>query len=124
MIVAFEARRNLLYIGDDGKVKTQSFAKLSLKQYTGIPDDVRLLWCEYALDRSTKPGTESTEIRNRQGKAIGKTSVEFSSSLKTPRDLDYALLNLAKTQPEEGLSKATADLLMKYTSSEVTTEIY
>jgi hypothetical protein len=124
MTVAFETKGYYLYIDDDGKVRTAPFAKITVEQYAQIPSDIRLLWCDYALDKWMKPGTESKEIRDRRGETIGTTSIHYRSRITSPQDLDAVLLSLAKIQPLESLTKASGDLMLRHSSSDIITEFY
>ncbi len=124
MLVAFETRGDYLFRAEDGTVQTQSFAKINLEQYPLIPADIRLLWCESALSKGMKSTTKSTEIKNRQGEVIGTTTFDFRSSIKTPQDLDAVLIHQAKLQPLANLAKATGDLMLRHSSSDITTEFY
>lgn len=124
VLVAFLARRDYLYLDGSGKVRTQSFAKIPLEQYAQIAPEARLLWCEDALDKWVQTGTKTEDIKNRQGEIIGETSVSFRSSIREPRELDFALLSIAKARPETKLFKATSEQLMRHTSSDIATELY
>jgi len=124
MFVAFEARRDYLTITDSGDVKTDALARLPLERYAQVPADIRLLWCADALGKWVRTGARRTVIKNRRGETIGETTIEFRTGLKQPQDLDYLLLAQSKAQPELILSRATGEQLRRYSSSEVTTELY
>lgn len=123
MIVAFEARKEYLSVSDDGKVKTKPFSKITLAEYAQTPTDIRLQWCEFSLDKGLRPATESQELKNREGEAGGTVSAEVASSLKTPQDLDFALLNQARKDTEAVLFKATTDQMVRHTSINGTQEL-